>query len=97
MKLVEFPSTTNGRGVLSMVIACVGAHDGQGTVMFLSATIGRGVHSMVIACVPGSKLWDLDVYTTGEESVGQDYERDRLIGLDHEWVSFVGAQGSPKT
>jgi len=26
----------------------------------------------------------LDVYTTGEESVGQDYERDRLIGLDHE-------------
>jgi len=56
MKLVEFPSTTNGRGVLSMVIACVGAHDGQGTVMFLSATIGRGVHSMVIACVPGSKL-----------------------------------------
>ena len=27
---------------------------------------------------------DLDVYTTGEESVGQDYEQDRLIGLDHE-------------
>jgi len=27
---------------------------------------------------------DLDVYTTREESVGQDYERDRLIGLDHE-------------
>ena len=27
---------------------------------------------------------DLDVYTTDEESVGQDYERDRLIGLDHE-------------
>ena len=26
---------------------------------------------------------DLDVYTTGEESVGQNYERDRLIGLDH--------------
>jgi len=24
MKLVEFLSTTNGRGVLSMVIACVG-------------------------------------------------------------------------
>jgi len=61
------------------------AHDGQGTVMFPSATIRRGVHSMVIACVPGSKLWDLDVYTTGEESVGQDYERDRLVGLDHEW------------
>jgi len=26
----------------------------------------------------------MDVYTTGEEFVGQDYERDRLIGLDHE-------------
>jgi len=50
--------------------------------MFPLATIGRGVHSMVIACVPGSKLGDLDVYTTDEESVGQDYERDRLIGLD---------------
>jgi len=73
------------------------AHDGQGIVMFPSATIGRGVHSMVIVCVPGSKLWDLDVYTTGEESVGQDYKQDRLIGLDHEWVSFVGAQESPKT
>ena len=24
MKLVEFPSATNGRGVLSMVITCVG-------------------------------------------------------------------------
>ena len=31
-------------------------------------------------------------FTTDEESVGQDYEHDRLIGLDHEWVSFVGAQ-----
>jgi len=71
------------------------AHNGQGTVMFPSATIGRGVHSMVIVCV--LQVWDLDVYTIGEESVGQDYERDRLIGLDHEWVSFVGAQESLKT
>jgi len=29
MKLVEFPSTTNGRGVLSMVIACVGRTMGK--------------------------------------------------------------------
>jgi len=34
----------------------------------------------------------LGCFTTDEESVGQDYERDRLIGLDHEWVSFVEAQ-----
>jgi len=39
---------------------------------------------MVIACVPGSKLRRLGCFTTNEESVGQDYERDRLIGLDHE-------------
>jgi len=50
------------------------AHDGQGTVMFPSATIGRGVLSMVIACVPGSKLSELGCVTTGEESVGLDYE-----------------------
>jgi len=60
------------------------AHDGQGTVMFPSATIGRRVHSMVIACVSGSKLRRLGCFTTDEESVGQDNERDRLIGLDHE-------------
>jgi len=29
MKLVEFPSATNGRGVLSMVIACVGRTMGK--------------------------------------------------------------------
>ena len=28
-KLVEFPSATNGRGVLSMVIACVGRTMGK--------------------------------------------------------------------
>jgi len=28
----------------------------------------------------------------GKEFVGQDYERDRLVGLDHERVSFVEAQ-----
>ncbi|QCD89184.1 hypothetical protein DEO72_LG4g123 [Vigna unguiculata] len=67
------------------------AHDGQGTVVFPSATIGRGVHSMVIACVPGSKLSKLGCVTTGEESVGLDYEQDWLIGLDHERDSFVEA------
>jgi len=68
------------------------AHDGQGTVMFPSTAIGRGVHSMVIACVPGSKLRRLGCFTTDEESARQDCEQDRLIGLDHKWVSFVGAQ-----
>jgi len=34
----------------------------------------------------------LGYFTTDEESVGQDYEWDRVIGLDHECVSFVGAQ-----
>jgi len=29
MELVEFPSATNGRGVLSMVIACVGRTMGK--------------------------------------------------------------------
>ena len=52
---------------------------------------------MVIAYVTGSKLRRLGCFTTDEESVGQDYERDRLIGIDHERVSFVRAQRSPKT
>jgi len=60
--------------------------------MFSSAVIGRGVHSMVIVCVPGSKQARLGCLTTCEESVGQDYERDRLVGLDPERDSFVGAQ-----
>ncbi|QCD96394.1 hypothetical protein DEO72_LG6g1096 [Vigna unguiculata] len=64
----------------------------RGTVMFPSATIGRGVHSMVIACVLGSKLCKLGCVTTGEESVGLDYEQDWLVGLDHERDSFVEAQ-----
>ena len=59
------------------------AHDWEGTVIFPSATIGRGVHGMVIACMPWSKLRRLGCFTTDEESVGQDCERDRLIGLDH--------------
>jgi len=67
-------------------------HDGQGTIMFLSAVIGRGVHSMVIACVFGSEQGRLGCFATGEESVGQDDERVRLIGLGHERDSFVGAQ-----
>jgi len=60
--------------------------------MFPSATIGRGVLSMVIACVSGSKCSELGCVTTGEESVGLDYEQDWLVGLDHERDSFVGAQ-----
>jgi len=47
---------------------------------------------MVIACMPGSKLRGLGCFTTDEESVGQDYEQDRLIGLDHKWNCFVGAR-----
>ncbi|QCE10845.1 hypothetical protein DEO72_LG10g2077 [Vigna unguiculata] len=31
-------------------------------------------------------------WARNKESVGQDYERDRLVGLDHERVSFVEAQ-----
>jgi len=60
--------------------------------MFPSATIGQGVHSMVIACVPWSERGRLGCFTTDDESVGQDYEQDRLMGLDHEWVSFVVAR-----
>ena len=60
--------------------------------MFPSAAIGRGVHNMVIACPPWSERGRLGCFTTDEESVGQDYEQDRLIGLDHELVNFVGAQ-----
>jgi len=67
-------------------------NDEQGIVLFLLVGIGRGVHSMVIACVSGSKLGRLECFTTEEESVGLDYERDRLVGLDHERDSFVGAQ-----
>jgi len=67
-------------------------HDGQGIIVFPLAAIGRGVHSMVITCVPGSERGRLGWFSTNEESVGQDYERDRLVGLDHECVCFVGAQ-----
>ena len=60
--------------------------------MFLLAAIGRGVHSMVITCVPGSERGRLGWFSTDEESVGQDYERVRLVELGHERGSFVGAQ-----
>jgi len=42
--------------------------------------------------MPGSKLSKLGCDTTGEESVGLDYEQDWLVGLDHERDSFVEAQ-----
>jgi len=45
--------------------------------MFLLATIGQGVYSMVIACMLGSEREGLDVC---------------YIELNHEKVSFVGAQ-----
>jgi len=67
-------------------------HDGQGIVLFPLVAIVQGVHSMVIPCVPGFERGRLGWFSTNEESVGQDDERDRLVGLDHEWVSFVGAQ-----
>jgi len=67
-------------------------HDGQGIVLFPLAVIGRGVHSMVIACVLGSERERIGCFATGKESVEQDYERDRLVGLDHGRVSSVGAQ-----
>jgi len=47
---------------------------------------------MVIACVSWSERGRLGCFATGEESMGQDYERDRLVELDHKRVSFVGAQ-----
>jgi len=59
--------------------------------MFPLVTIGLGVHSMVIACVPGSDQGMLGCFATEEKSMRQDYEQDRLIGLDHERDSFVGA------
>ena len=62
----------------------VGHMMGIELVEFPFATNGRGVLSMVIACVTGSKLRRLGCFTTDEESVEQDYERVRLIGLDHE-------------
>ncbi|QCD83424.1 hypothetical protein DEO72_LG2g3768 [Vigna unguiculata] len=77
---------------------CLGlmAKSNRGTVMFPSATIGRGVHSMVIACVPGSKLCKLGCVTTGEESVGLDYEQDWLVGLDHESSPYLCVHGDDR-
>jgi len=56
-------------------------HDGQGIVLFSLAAIGRGVQSMVIVCVPKSERGRLGWFSTDEESMGQDYERDRLVGI----------------
>ena len=61
-------------------------------VITMLVVIGQGVHSMVIACVSWSERGRLGCFATGEESMGQDYERDRLVELDHKRVSFVGAQ-----
>jgi len=71
-ELVEFPSATNGRGVLIMVIACGGRT--MGNELRCSRRLLLGEESII---------W-LNVFTKGEESIRQDYERDRLIGLDHE-------------
>jgi len=60
--------------------------------MFSLAAIGRGVHSMVIACMSSYERGRLGCFATCEESMGQDYERDRLVELYHERDSFVGAQ-----
>ncbi|QCD89891.1 hypothetical protein DEO72_LG4g843 [Vigna unguiculata] len=52
-----------------------------------------GVNLVATTCMrAGSERERLGCFTTDEESVGLDYEQDRLMGLDHEWVSFVGAQ-----
>jgi len=47
---------------------------------------------MVIACVLGFERGKLGWFSTDEKSVGQDYERVRLVELGHKRVSFVGAQ-----
>ena len=78
-----------------MVIACVGRT--MGKELLCSRQLLLGEESIVCwlrVCQDPSMR--LECFTTDEESVEQDYERDRLIGLDHEWVSFMGAQGSPK-
>jgi len=41
MKLVEFQSATNGRGVLSMVIACVGRTMGKELLCFHRLLLGE--------------------------------------------------------
>jgi len=41
MELVEFPSATNGRGVLSMVIACVGRMMGKELLCFRRLLLGE--------------------------------------------------------
>jgi len=45
MELVEFPSATNGRGVLSMVITCVGRM--MGKELLCSRRLLLGEESMV--------------------------------------------------
>ena len=41
MELVEFPSATNGRGVLGMVITCVGRTMGKELICFCQLLLGE--------------------------------------------------------
>jgi len=84
MELVEFLSATNRRGVLSMMITCVGRM--MGKELICSRRLLLGEESIVWwLCACQGPSMRLGCSTTDDESVGQDYERDRLIGLDHEW------------
>jgi len=69
----------------------MGPHDGRGWMCPLEATLGEGVHSMVIACV--SWFERVKVGMVGlrtRESVGQHYERDKLVG----WTTNEEVRGS---
>jgi len=83
MELVEFPSATNGLGVLSMVIACVGRTMGKELICSRRLLLGEESIVWLLRACQGPSM-RLGCFTTNEESVGQDYERDRLIRLDHE-------------
>ena len=59
------------------------AHDVQGTVSSRRLLLGEeSIVWRLRACQGPSRR--LGCFTIDEASVGQDYERDRLTGLDHE-------------
>jgi len=84
IELVEFPSATNGRGVLSIVIACVGRTMGKELLCSRQLLLSEKSIVWWLRAYQGPSM-RLGCFITDEEFVGQDYERDRLIGLDHEW------------